>query len=248
MAVLDFVLRVAWQPDRRRPAFLDPEFSKKRPAARLQDSPEFCHEPKGAKVEDHVLRQIRTQRQPHASDPIQRFLMLRSVACSIEEFFFGQFHRRHVGHVFVVDDKVDGVVFEGQPFAVGAGADAAPASGLGTGDLQREERLCDVEGNVPDVLLFKGQEFLAHLTGEVSESAAHFHDNAGFGCEPAQLPQLPHEQPAIGQTVERIVRLPEKMRDGSLDHVEVAVVFAAIGQSVVMKVLKVLFSLEPFLS
>ena len=38
------------------------------------------------------------------------------------------------------------------------------------------------------------------------------------------------------------------MRNGGLDYVEVAVVFAAIGQSVVMKVLKVLFSLEPFLS
>ena len=137
---------------------------------------------------------------------------------------------------------------KGEPFAVGAGADAAPASGLGAGDLQREEGLCDVEGDVPDGLLFKRQEFLAQFTGEVSESAAHFHDDAGFGREPAQLPQLPHEQPAIGQAVERVVRLPEEMRDGGLDQVEVAVVFAAVGQPVVMKVFKMRFSLEPILS
>ena len=119
--------------------------------------------------------------------------MLRRVACPIEEFFPGQLHRRHVGHVLVVDDEVDGVVFEGQPFAVGAGADAAPASGLGTGDLQFEEGLGDVEGDVPDGLFFEGQEFLAQLTGEVSESTAHFHDDVGFGSEPAQPPQLLHE-------------------------------------------------------
>ena len=135
MAVLDFVFCVAWQLDRRRPAFFDPEFSEKGPATRLQHPPQFCHESKGAEVEDHVLGQVRAQRQPHASDPIQRFLMLRPVACSIVEFLPGQLHRRHVGHVFVVDDEVDGVVFEGQPFAVGAGADAAPASGLGAADL-----------------------------------------------------------------------------------------------------------------
>lgn len=155
--------------------------------------------------------------------------MLRPIACSIEEFFPGQLHRRHVGHVFVVDDEVNGVVFEGQPFAVGAGADAAPASGLGTGNLQREEGLCDVEGDVSDGLLFERQEFLAQLTGKVSQSTAHFHDDVGFGGEPAQLPQLPHKQPAIGQAVQRLVRLPEEMRDGGFDQVEVAVVFTAVG-------------------
>ncbi len=61
------------------------------------------------------------------------------------------------------------------------------------------------------VLFFKGQEFFAQFTGEVSESAAYFDDHAGFGREPAQLPQLPHEQPAIGQAVERVVRFPEEM-------------------------------------
>ena len=139
-----------------------------------------------------------TQRQPHAPDPIQRFLMLRRVACSHEEFFPGQLHRRHVGHVFVVDDEIDGVILERQPFAIGAGADAAPPSGFSAGDLQLEEGLRDVEGDVPDGLFFKRQEFLAQLAGEVAKSAAHFHDDVGFGCEPAQLSQLPHEQPAIG--------------------------------------------------
>src|SRR5437899_4168570 len=136
------------------------------------------------------------------------------------------------------------MVFVGHPLTVGAGADAVPASGLGAGDLQPEEGLCDVEGDVSDGLLFERQEFLAQLTGEVSKSAPHFHNDVWVGCEPAQLPQLPHEQPAISQTVERVVRLPEEMRDGGFDHVAMAVVFTAVGQSVVMKVLEMLFSLE----
>ena len=57
-----------------------------------------------------------------------------------------------------------------------------------------------------------------------------------------------HEQPAIGQAVERVVRFPEKMRDGGFDQVEVAVVFTAVAEFVVMKVFEMFFALEPFLS
>ena len=78
--------------------------------------------------------------------------------------------------------------------------------------------------------------------------SAHFNDDAGFGREPAQLPQLPHEQLAIGQAVEHVVWLPEEMRDGGFYQVEMAVVFPAIGQFVVMKVFKMLFPLESILS
>ena len=62
--------------------------------------------------------------------------MLWRIACAIVKFLPGQFYRRHVGHVFVIDDEIDGAVFKGEPFAVGAGADAAPTAGFGAGDLQ----------------------------------------------------------------------------------------------------------------
>src|SRR5262249_49364066 len=112
---------------------------------------------------------------------------------------------------------------------------------------QREERLRDVEGDVANSLFFKRQEFLACLTGEVSEAASHFEDDTRFGGEPAQLPQLSHEKAAVGRAVECVVRLPKGMGNSGFDQVEVPVVFITVSQFMMMKVFKMRFSLEPVL-
>ncbi len=83
--------------------------------------------------------------------------MLLGFALIGEQFIARQFDRRHVGHVFVVDDEIDRVVREGQGFGIGPGSQASPAALFGPLGLQLQERAGDVERDVPDALPFEWQ-------------------------------------------------------------------------------------------
>ena len=64
-----------------------------------------------------------------------------------------------------------------------------------------------------DALFFKREKFLSKLTGEVAQPAAHFQDDCGFRLKPAESANLPHELPAIGESVQGLARFPEQVRD-----------------------------------
>lgn len=83
--------------------------------------------------------------------------MLCGLACAFRELLAAELHRRHVGHIFVVDDEVDGVVSKGQAFAVGMGAGAGPAAGLRAFGLELQERARDIQRNVLNALFLEGQ-------------------------------------------------------------------------------------------
>ncbi len=128
------------------------------------------------------------------------------------------------------------------------GSAAGPASGFGAGDLQFQERPGDVERAVGDVLFLERQEFPAQLAGDVAEPSAHFNDDFRFRSEPAEAPQLLHEEAAVGQAVQRLVRFAEQVRDGRFDQIEMSVVLRAVFQFVHVKVLEMFFALKAFLS
>src|SRR5438445_8882072 len=77
MRVLHFILRVPWELDRLGKPRFDAELHQDRAAAGLQNPPELRHEADGSQIEDEVLRDLRTQRERGAADPIQRLLVQR---------------------------------------------------------------------------------------------------------------------------------------------------------------------------
>ena len=128
------------------------------------------------------------------------------------------------------------------------GAGDVPAAGFGPVHLEREKRPGDVERQVCDALLFEGQQIFAEFPRHVAEPAAHFQNHLGLGIEPSELPELPHQEPAVSQPVQGVVGFPEQVRHGGLDEVEMAVVTGGICQLVMMEILEVLLPLESVLS
>ena len=100
-------------------------------SSRFQHPPQFGDEADRPQVEDDIVGRIGLDREPKASDPVQRFLMLLGFALIGEQLIARQFDRRHVGHVFVVDDEIDRVVREEEGFGIGPGSQASPTALLG---------------------------------------------------------------------------------------------------------------------
>src|SRR5574341_855555 len=211
MAVLNFVFSMAGQFHRRRPAFFNAKLRQEGSSAWFQYPPEFRDEADRSQVEDDTVWRIGLNRQPQPPDPVQRFLMLFGIAGPCREFFLRELDRRHIGHVFVVDHKIDRILYERELLAVGSGADAAPTSFFGSLGLELQERVRNIERDIFYGLSFKRQEFLGHVTGDVAEPTAHFEQDFRFGIEPAKFAQLAHQQAAIGQSIQNSVWLPEEM-------------------------------------
>ena len=68
----------------------------------------------------------------------------------------------------------------------------------------------------------------------------------GFGFEPPETPKLPHEQPAVGCSAQRLAWLSEEMRHRGFDQVEVAIIFTALLESMHVKIRQVVLSLKMF--
>src|SRR6185503_4345145 len=117
-----------------------------------------------------------------------------------QQFLFRQLDRRHVSHILVVDDQIDRIILEGQPFGIRLRTAASPTTGFCPRELKLEEGLCDIDRTVSDALLFKGEEFLAQFQGQVAQTPAYFSDNVRFRSQPAEAPELLHEEPAVGET------------------------------------------------
>ena len=67
-------------------------------ASRFQYPPQFGDKADRPQVKDDIVRRIGFDREPEASDPVQRFLMLLGFALVGEQFIARQLDRRHVGH------------------------------------------------------------------------------------------------------------------------------------------------------
>ncbi len=215
-----FVLGVPRQLHGRRPALLDAELHEEGVPARLEHAPDLAEKAQRPQVEDELRRHLLVQRQPGPPDPVERLLVQRRVPTAGLGFLFGQLDRRHIGHVLVVHDEVHAGVFEGEKLAVGLDAGRVPPTFPAQRQLGCQEGPGDVEEDIPDALAFLRGEPPGQLARHVAEPPSDFHDGAGLARPPAELPEIVGEQAPVGEPVERRGRVPEQMRHGGLDVLE----------------------------